>query len=320
MNLLTPRATLMPYEYPQAYEYWLKQQQAHWLHLEWSIGADVDDFKFKLTESERQLVGQILKGFATQEIFINEYWSQGPGNWFKKPEIQMMASTFASFETIHAISYAYLNTELGLIDFEAFLHDPSTKAKIDRLISTKGKTKKDIARSIAVFSAFNEGVSLFSSFAILLNFKRFNKLKVVGTIIELSIRDEGLHASAGAWLFRTFIQENPEIWTDEFKKEIYDAARLTIQLEDDFIDKAFSLGEVEGINAYDLKQYIRFRCNTMLNDIGLKKNWKNIDMEAAKRISSWMDILGAGEQFTDFFSQRPSSYSKSVISFDKIWD
>jgi ribonucleoside-diphosphate reductase beta chain len=196
----------------------------------------------------------------------------------------------------------------------------STKAKIDRLINTRGKTRKDIALSLAVFSAFNEGVSLFSSFAILLNFKRFNKLKGVGTIIEWSIRDESLHSEAGCWLFNTFVSEYPEIWNDELKKELYDAARLTIQLEDDYIDRAFSFGEIEGIDAYSLKQYMRLRCNTKLNDIGLKKNWKNIDMEAAKSITSWFDLMAAGEQFTDFFSTKPTNYSKSVISFDKIWE
>lgn len=320
MGLLDPRVVLLPYEYTTAYDYWLKQQQAHWLHQEVPFSADVDDFNLRLSESEKQLVGQILKGFAVSETFIGDFWSHGPGKWFKKPEIQMMSNTFASFESIHAVAYSYLNTELGIIDFAAFLHDESTKAKIDRLINTRSKTRKDIALSLAVFSAFNEGVSLFSSFAILLNFKRFNKLKGVGTIIEWSIRDESLHSEAGCWLFNTFVSEYPELWTDELKKELYDAARLTIQLEDDYIDRAFSFGEIEGIDAYSLKQYMRLRCNTKLNDIGLKKNWKNIDMEAAKSITSWFDLMAAGEQFTDFFSTKPTNYSKSVISFDKIWE
>lgn len=320
MSLLVARPEFMPFEYPKAYDYWLKQQQAHWLHTEIPLSSDIDDFKSKLTDAERQLVGQILKGFASTEVFINEYWSRGPGKWFKKPEIQMMASTFASFESIHAQAYAYLNTELGLTDFKAFLTDESTKAKIDRLINTPGKSGRDICRSLAIFSAFNENVSLFSSFAILLNFKRFNKLKGIGTIIEWSIRDEALHAEAGMWLFNTFISENPDIWDDDLKKDIYDAARLTIKLEDDFIDKAFECGPVEGISAYDLKQFMRHRCNTSLVDIGLKKNWKNLDVDAVKNITSWFDVLGSGNQFSDFFAVKSTNYSKSAVSFDKIWE
>jgi len=239
--------------------------------------------------------------------------------WFKKPEIQMMAATFSAFESIHAVSYAYLNDSLGLTDFAAFLHEPTAKAKIDRLMETKGKTKVEIARSLAIFSAFNEGVNLFSSFAVLLNFSRFNKMKGLGQIIAFSIKDESLHSEAGCWLFRTMIQEYPEIWTDELKKEIYEAARETIKLEDDFIDKVFELGDIEGITAKDLKIFIRHRCNTKLQDLGLKSNWKNIDKEALERMS-WFDVLSAGVSHADFFASRVTEYSKGSIDFSKIWD
>lgn len=320
MALLQTRVAYAPFEYPTAYEYWEKQQKAHWLHWEVAMNSDVNDWKFNLTENEKNIVGHILKGFTQSEIFIEDYWSNKVANWFKKPEIQMMANTFASFETIHAVSYAYLNQTLGLEDFAAFLHEPTTKAKIDRLIETKGKSKQEIAKSLAIFSAFNEGVNLFSSFAILLNFSRFNKLKGVGQIIAFSVKDESLHSEAGCWLFNTLISEYPEIWTDEFKKELYDAARLTVELEDNYIDKAFELGDIEGLTAYDLKQYIRFRTNTKLKDINLKINWKNVDMEAVTNITSWFEPITSGTEHTDFFAGRPTAYAKSAISFDKIWD
>lgn len=320
MALLQTRVAYAPFEYPTAYEYWEKQQKAHWLHWEVAMNSDVNDWKFNLTENEKNIVGHILKGFTQSEIFIEDYWSNKVANWFKKPEIQMMANTFASFETIHAVSYAYLNQTLGLEDFAAFLHEPTTKAKIDRLIETKGKSKQEIAKSLAIFSAFNEGVNLFSSFAILLNFSRFNKLKGVGQIIAFSVKDESLHSEAGCWLFNTLISEYPEIWTDEFKKELYDAARLTVELEDNYIDKAFELGDIEGLTAYDLKQYIRFRTNTKLKDINLKINWKNVDMEAVTKITSWFEPITSGTEHADFFAGRVSSYAKSAISFDKIWD
>ena len=164
--LLTARPTYAPFEYPKAYNYWELQQQSHWLHSEVSMASDINDWKINLTESEKNVVGHILKGFTQSEIFIQEYWGQMVGKWFKKPEIQMMAAAFSSFESIHAVAYAYLNQSLGLEDFAAFLHEPTAKAKIDRLIETKGKSKEEIAKSIAIFSAFNEGVNLFSSFAI----------------------------------------------------------------------------------------------------------------------------------------------------------
>ena len=264
MSLTTPRVTYAPFEYEQAYRYWELQQQSHWLHTEISMASDINDWKTKLTEGEKNVVAHILKGFVQSEIFIEEYWARQVSKWFKKPEIQMMASAFAAFESIHAVSYAYLQDSLGISDYEAFLHDETAKAKIDRLINTRGKNKKEIAKSLAVFSAFNEGVNLFSSFAILLNFSRFNKLKGIGQIIAFSIKDESLHSNAGCWLFRTFINENPGL-IDEIKDDINEAAKITVKLEDDFIDKAFSLGNVDGITAEDVKAFIRFRANTKLN-------------------------------------------------------
>jgi ribonucleoside-diphosphate reductase beta chain len=318
MALLTPRPTYAPFEYDQAYKYWELQQQSHWLQSEIAMASDVNDWKLVLNEAERQVIGHILKGFTQSEVFIQEYWGQMVGKWFKKPEIQMMAAAFSSMESIHASAYAYLNQSLGIEDFEAFLYEPTAKAKIDRLIQTKGKSKMEIARSLAIFSAFNEGVSLFSSFAILLNFSRFNKLKGVGQIIAFSIKDESLHSDAGCWLFRTFISEYPEVLTDELKSELYTAARVTVELEDAFIDKAFSLGTVDGLTAHDVKCFIRFRANTKLNDIGLKKVWKNIDKEALVRME-WFDVMSAGTSHGDFFASRVNSYSKGNIDFSKIW-
>jgi ribonucleoside-diphosphate reductase beta chain len=319
MALLDTRVVYSPFEYEQAYNYWLQQQQAHWLHSEVNMNGDINDWKFNLTDSERFVIGHILKGFVQAEVIIGDFWSNKVTKWFKKPEIQMMANTFSAFESIHAVSYAYLNQSLGLEDFSAFLSDPTTKAKIDRLIETGGKSHADIARSLAIFSAFNEGVNLFSSFAILLNFKRFNKLKGVGTIIEFSVRDESLHSEAGCWLFRTFVSEYSHVWTDEMKKDIYDAARLTVSLEDDYIEQAFSGGPIEGIDKDDLKQYIRFRANAKLVDLGLKKNWKNVDMAVVTKITSWFDPMVSGTQLTDFFSGRSTNYSRGVVSFKGVW-
>jgi ribonucleoside-diphosphate reductase beta chain len=319
MGLLTPRATYAPFEYEQAYKYWELQQQSHWLHTEIAMASDINDWKLNLTDSERNVIGNILKGFTQSEVFIQEYWSQMVAKWFKKPEIQMMAATFSAFESIHAVSYAYLNQSLGLEDFAAFLYEPTAKAKIDRLITTKGKSKEEIAKSLAVFSAFNEGVNLFSSFAVLLSFSRFNKMKGLGQIIAFSIKDESLHSEAGCWLFRTLISEYPDIWTDELKKEIYDSARLTVELEDAFIDKAFELGPIEGLEPSDLKAFIRHRANTKLTDLGLKTNWKNVDKDSLARMG-WFDVLSAGVSHTDFFSQRVTDYSKGSVDFSKIWD
>lgn len=318
MALLDPRPSYAPFEYPQAYKAWELQQQSHWLHTEINMASDINDWKVNLTNTERNVIGHILKGFTQTELPIQEYWSSKVNRWFPKSEISLMSSAFAGMEGIHIVAYAYLNQSLGLEDFDAFLHEPTAKAKIDRLINTKGDSKEEIARSLAIFSAFNEGINLFSSFALLLNFSRFNKLKGVGQIIAFSVKDESMHSDSGCWLFRTFIEEYPEIWTDQLKKDIYDAARLTIELEDNFITKAFSFGKITGISEVELKNYIRFRANTKLEDLGLKKNWKNIDKDLLKNME-WFSVLTSGNSHADFFASRVDQYSKGVIDFSNIW-
>lgn len=319
MPLTKPREVYKPFEYNRAYEYFEKQQNAHWLPSEVAMSKDISDWKGKLTNSERLVIGQILKSFTQTEISVNEYWSTRISKWFPKPEIAMMASAFGAMESIHIVGYSYLNDSLGLDDYSAFLQDETAVAKLDALKQVKGKSKRDIARSLAIFSGFTEGVNLFSSFAILMNFSRFNLLEGVETIVSWSVRDESLHSEAGCWLFRTFIEENPDIWDGELKKEIYDAARLSVKLEDDFIENAFSLGEIRGLDPSDLKNFIRMRANAKLHDLGLKTNWKNIDQESLKKMA-WFDELSGGTKLTDFFSSRVTDYAKCEFTIDNLFE
>lgn len=313
MSLLDARFVFKPFEYEQAFKYWEIQQQVHWLPSEVSMAKDIADWMMHLTDAEKNVVGNVLKGFTQTEVVVQDYWTTMVTKWFPKPEIVMMATAFGSMETVHATGYAYLNDSLGLDDYAAFLQEPATKAKIDRLIQVEGKSKRDIARSLAIFSAFTEGVNLFSSFAILMSFSMSNKLKGVKQIVSWSIRDESLHSMAGCWLFRTFIKENPRIWTDELKKDIYEAAKLTVELEDKFIDKCFELGSIDNLDPNDLKQYIRYRTNTKLQDIMLKPIIEVTDMGAIERLM-WFDVLSSGKEFQDFFAQQPTTYSKGVNS------
>jgi len=320
-NLLHERIVYKPFEYPQAYEYWLSQQQAHWLHTEVPMMSDLNDWKQNLSETEKNIIGSILKGFAQTETIVNDYWSGLVTKWFRKPEVIMMATTFGSMETIHAEAYSLLNETLGLDDFSEFLEDETTMAKIENLMLVRDsfdgeKDLHEIAKSLAIFSAFTEGVNLFSSFAVLLSFKMRNKLKGVGQIVEWSIRDESMHSEAGCWLFRTLIEENPFLKTKELEAAINEAALLSLKLELDFIDKVYELGDLEGCSKYDLQNFIKNRVNTKLGDLGYNPIVTNIDMTAVERMK-WFDALSAGKQHTDFFANRVTNYSKGHMTWDE---
>ena len=319
-KLIQPRIVYKPFEYPEAYDYWLKQQQAHWLHTEVPMMSDLNDWKQNLTATEKNIVGSILKGFAQTETIVNDYWSGLVTKWFRKPEVIMMATTFGAFETIHAEAYSLLNETLGLDDFSEFLEDEATMAKIETLMAIRDSFGEEndwheIAKSLAIFSAFTEGVNLFSSFAVLLSFKMKNKLKGIGQIVEWSIRDESMHSEAGCWLFRTLIKENPQLKTKELEAAINEAALLSLKLELDFINKVYELGDLEQCNKYDLQNFIKNRVNTKLGDLGYKPIIMDVDMTAVERMK-WFDHLSAGKQHTDFFANRVTNYSKGHMEWD----
>mgnify|MGYP003624824328 CR=1 FL=1 len=319
-DITKERIVYKPFEYQEPFDYWLKQHQAHWLHTEVPMMSDVNDWKQNLNKTEKNIIGTILKGFAQTETVVNDYWSSLVTKWFRKPEIIMMAVTFGAFETIHAEAYSLLNEELGLDNFAEFMEDEATMAKIEALTSVRDEHNGEVnwserARSLAIFSAFTEGVNLFSSFAILLSFKLRNKLKGVGQIVEWSIRDESLHSDAGCWLFRQLLEEKPELNTPELQKQIEDAANLSLKLELDFIKKVFEMGDLEGCTQYDLVSFIKHRTNTKMGDLGYKPIVNDIDKASIERMK-WFDSLSAGKQHTDFFASRVTNYSKGAQNWD----
>ena len=136
------------------------------------------------------------------------------------------------------------------------------------------ETPMDIAKTMAIYSGFTEGVQLFSSFAILLNFPRHNLMKGMGQIVTWSIRDETLHVEGMSQLFRTYIKENPELWNDDLKYEIYCAAERTVELEDAFIDLCFAGAEVPDLTPDEVKSYIRYIADRRLLGLGLRKSFQ----------------------------------------------
>jgi len=312
-----PRNFYKPFEYQTAFEFYKDQHRAHWLADEVPLSSDLNDWKIKLTESEKNLIGNILKSFAQTEVHVNDYWSTKVSLWFPKPEVQAMSRAFADFESIHAEAYARLNEELGLDNFQAFLEDEEAKAKIDRLVELSGETLREKALSLAIFSAFTEGVNLFSSFAILMSFQLRNLMKGTGQIVEWSVRDESLHSKAGCWLYRTLLAEQPELDTKEMTQAIYEACDLSVKLEFDFIDKAFEMGDIDGLNKNQLKNFIKERANQKLIELGYSAIYNDIDPDLLRQME-WFGHLTSGKSHTDFFASRVTDYSKSTADWSDL--
>jgi len=328
--LFNHRIAYKPFEYPVYFtEGWMKQAQAFWLHTEIPMQNDVKDFRENLQPHEINLVGNILLGFAQTECAVSDYWTNQVTKWFPKHEIIQMAMMFGSQETIHATAYSYLNETLGLENFDGFLHNEVTKNKFDNLMNTKNEytymelatmplARVEVAKSLAVFSAFAEGVSLYSSFAVLYSFQMRNLLKGIGQQMKWSVRDESLHSKMGCMLFRQMCEEYPEL-KDAARDKILEAAHLSVNMEIDFINKMFENGDLENLKAEDLVEFIRKRANEKLIELGYEPVFI-VDTTKSDNLD-WFYHLTGGLTHTDFFALRPTDYSKAGEGedFEDVW-
>src|SRR5438270_5519283 len=260
MSLLDAKPIYKPFHYPWAYDAWLMQQRLHWLPEEVPLADDVKDWRNKLTDSERHLLTQIFRFFTQADVEVNNCYMKHYARVFKPTEVLMMLSAFSNIETVHIAAYSHLLDTIGMpeLEYQAFLKYKEMKNKYDYMQGFSVDSLENIAKTLAAFGAFTEGLQLFASFAILLNFPRFGKMKGMGQIISWSVRDETLHCLSIIRLFRTFVQENPEIWTESLRKEIYEVCATIVDHEDAFIDLAFEQGPIEGLTAAEVKSYIRY--------------------------------------------------------------
>jgi ribonucleoside-diphosphate reductase beta chain len=316
MSLLDAPSIYKPFNYPWAYDAWQMQQRIHWLPEEVPLADDVRDWKKKLTVSEKHLLTQIFRFFTQSDIEVNNCYMRKYSTVFKPTEVCMMLAAFSNMETVHIAAYSHLIDTLGLpeVEYTAFLKYKEMKDKYDYMQEFGVETPEGIAKTLAVFGAFTEGLQLFASFAILMNFQRFGKMKGMGQIVAWSVRDESLHTNSIIKLYRTFLGENPGIETETFKADIYKICETIVHHEDAFIELVFGMGGTEGLTEDEVKKYIRFIANRRLIQLGLQPIYQNIERNPLP----WMDEIMNGVEHTNFFENRVTEYTKAATQGS--WD
>jgi ribonucleoside-diphosphate reductase beta chain len=319
-NLSEDRTSFKPFNYPWAYDAWLKHEQSHWLHTEVPMAEDVKDWKKKLTKEEKLFLTNIFRFFTQGDIdvaggYVNNYLP-----YFPQPEVRMMLMGFAAREALHIAAYSHLIETLGMPEstYNEFLEYQEMKDKHDYVteLSSKNGDLASTATHIAVFSAFTEGMQLFSSFIMLLNFPRHGLMKGMGQIVTWSIVDETMHAENMIKLFKTFIKENNEIWNDDLKGRIYTIAEKMVQLEDKFIDLCYQGANMRALEPEDVKQYIRYIADRRLISLGLKGIFK-----VKKNPLPWVEEMINAPVHGNFFENRVTDYAKGALkgSWEDVW-
>jgi ribonucleoside-diphosphate reductase beta chain len=310
LDITQERTTFKPFKYPWAYDAWLQHEQSHWLHSEVPMSEDVKDYK-KLSKQEQEFLTKILRFFVQGDLDIGSGYHDHYIPIFKQPEVRMMLSGFAGREALHVAAYAHLIETLGLPEstYNEFLEYKEMVEKHDYINNLNAAP---MAEKIAAISAFGEGMQLFSSFVMLLNFARNGKLKGLGQIIAWSIVDETQHAEGMIKVYREYVKNNKDESTSDRIKEIADQM---VGLEDQFVDLAFSMVEVEKLTKEEVKQYIRYIADRRLISMGMKGIYK-----IKKNPLPWVDGM-LGVSHTNFFEQRVTDYSKGATTgtWDDVW-
>ncbi|MEM1380567.1 MAG: ribonucleotide-diphosphate reductase subunit beta [Pseudomonadota bacterium] len=307
-GLMIPSKGYKPHRYPWAFDFWKKQQQVHWMPEEVPLGEDCKDWARALSDGERNLLTQIFRFFTQSDVEVNDNYMERYARVFKPVEVKMMLAAFSNIETIHVAAYALLLETIGMpeSEFSAFLDYKEMADKHDYMGQFGVDNEADIARTVAMFGAFTEGLQLFASFAMLMNFPRQNKMKGMGQIVTWSIRDESLHCEGMIKLFHTFAAET-NCLTKSVADDIVDCCKTVVGLEDRFIDLAFEMGDVPGMTPDDIKQYIRHIADWRLEQLGLPHVYG-----VSKHPLPWLREMLNGVEHANFFEARATEYSKGA--------
>ena len=304
-----------PFKYPWAFELAMKHEKIHWVPTEVSLGNDVSDWNANLTADEKNLLTQLFRFFTQADVDVLQgYAGKFLPTFYRTPELAAALSSIAAREMVHVWGYSYLLETVGMpeTEYKAFLSYAEMAEKEEFVLSFDCDTPENVAKTLAVYGAFTEGLQLFSSFAILMNFPRFRKMQGMGKIIEWSIRDENLHVEVITNLYKTWLEENPQIDRVKLEAEIYDICQKMVELEDHFIDLAFGVGKIEGLTKEEVKQYIRNIADKRLAQLNMAPIYN-----VPNPLEDWLDLLLYGAKKTNFFENRETKYSRGAIQFDE---
>lgn len=287
-------------------------ERAHWIPAEADMTSDVEQWKSgKISDKQKAFIKMVLRLFTQADVDVSSGYVEKLLPIFKNADARMMLLSFASRESIHVLGYKRLNDTLGY-NSEAFMSEflayTAMKDKHEWMIeqvdlrSNKGKAEY-LAKQILM-----EGVNLFASFAMLLHFSRLGLLPGMVSVNQWSIIDESIHVSGLTELFKVFVEENPTVVNEEFKKNIYETARKVIALEDSFVDLCYSIHNLEKLDKEDVKAYIRYTCDYRMQQLGFKAQF-GVD----KNPLSFVDEITGDGVLSNFFESTVTSYSKDSL-------
>ena len=315
MSIFEKRVAFKPFEYPELYDFVDAINHSYWIHTEYSYDSDVQDFKVNLSKIEKNAVKNAMLAISQIEVNVKRFWSN-LYTQFPKPEFDALGSTFGESEVRHSRAYSHVLELLGFNKaFDQLVDNPVIQGRIDYLakyLKNAGSNNKELyTLTLTLFSLFVENCSLFSQFYIVKSFnKQKNTFKGIDNVIQATMKEEKLHAMAGAYIINLIKKENPEWFNEDFYRTIERACKKAYAAEENIIDWIFELGELTFLSKQDVLEFTKNRFNESLKMIGANPIFE-IDREILKG-SEWFNVEVDSETHTDFFHKTPTAYQKKA--------
>ena len=312
-NIFMPRENIMPYEYPSLLDYKDAIRHSYWIDTEYNFTTDIDDFKTKVSDEEREVIKKTMLAIAQIEVNVKTFWA----DLYKRmpiTEIGDVGMTFAESEVRHKDAYARLLRILGLEEeFKTVVEIPAIEGRIKYLKKyldgSRSRDNKMYTKSVLLFSLFIEHVSLFSQFLIMMSFnKEKNLFKGISNVVEATSKEEDIHGNFGAELINIIKEENPEWFDEEFSELIYSACRKAYKAECEILDWIFEKGELEFLPKETIYHFIKNRFNNSLGKIGMEPIFE-IDTNLLES-TKWFEVEITATKEGDFFYKKQIDYNK----------
>jgi ribonucleoside-diphosphate reductase beta chain len=312
-NIFMPRVNILPYEYPSLLAYKDAIRHSYWIDTEFNFTTDIDDFKTKVSDSEREVIKRAMLAIAQIEVNVKTFWA----DMYKRmpiTEIGDVGMTFAESEVRHKDAYARLIRILGLEEeFQHVIEIPAIKDRIaylkKYLDGTRSHDDKMYTKSVLLFSLFIEHVSLFSQFLIMMSFnKERNLFKGISNVVEATSKEEDIHGNFGSEIINIIKRENPEWFDEEFEQLIYSACKKAYKAECKILDWIFEEGELSFLSKNTIQQFIQNRFNNSLIKIGMQPLFEVDFVEIEKTL--WFDVEITSTKEGDFFYKKQIDYNK----------
>ncbi|WP_396591317.1 ribonucleotide-diphosphate reductase subunit beta [Allomuricauda sp. R78024] len=316
-NIFEKRINLKPYEYPALYEYVPAIRHSYWIHTEFNFTSDIQDFKTRLSETERSALKNTMLAISQIEVAVKTFWGD-IYHRMPKPEVGSVGATFAESEVRHHDAYSHLLEILGLNEeFKNLKKKPVIMKRVQyletALKNAKSEDNKEYAESVLLFSLFIEHVSLFSQFLIIMAFnKHKNMFKGISNVVEATSKEEQIHGDFGIDIINIIKDENPEWFDADYHNVIQEMCKDAFIAESEVVDWIFEKGELDFLPKALVNEFIKNRFNNSLESIGIDKIFE-ID-ETLLTQTEWFDDEIIGTKHGDFFVKRSINYSKRTQS------